>query len=123
MVKNPAYRPRHLASSFVMILALVWLTVSAPFVYEAQIEQAQWESATAPLPDNPVDNEEANPFSNSTEEKAPGANSFSEEYLHGSHDQASAGNDKLSHQSRHVYDVYVAFHGEMLCPPPNHFLS
>ena len=55
-----------------MILVLLWLTVSAPFVLAARQELARQDhkTCTAALM---VGNEEesANPYGNNTEEKAP----------------------------------------------------
>jgi hypothetical protein len=45
----------------------------------------------------------------------------SEEWLHHTDDHIIF-SYKLSHDNRHSYDVYVAYHGEVQCPPPN-FLS
>ena len=75
-----------------------------------------------PLPaDSPVDNEESNPLANSTEEKAP-SSTVSEEWLHHTDEHNYIFSYKLNHDHRHSYDVYVAYHGEVQCPPPN-FLS
>ena len=76
----------HRVSAIMMIVALSWLTISAPFVYEQQQKIAKENSSGfANLPIAGTD-EEANPFSGSTEEKAPKTlNTFSEEYLHDHH--------------------------------------
>lgn len=119
-MKRPlAYKLKNILPALVMFIALAWLTVSLPYVYSFQKEIAKQESRSAPF-DSPVDNEESNPLSNSTEEKAP--NSVSEEWLHHTDDHNYLFSYKLSHDNRHAYDVYVAFHGEVQCPPPN-FIS
>src|SRR5687767_3552311 len=71
-------------SSIFMMLALAWLTVSLPFVYEAQqVRDNQKTESHQNLPDT---EEDANPFANTTEEKTPNSvNTPSEEYLHDSH--------------------------------------
>ena len=108
-------------SALMMIVALSWLTISAPFVFEQQQKIAkQNTSATADLPIAGTEEEAPNSFSGSTEEKAPKSlNTFSEEYLHD------------HHQSEHFFSIasqfhkcedagtYVAYHGELLVPPPN----
>src|SRR5215204_4809605 len=76
----------HRVSATLMMVALCWLTISAPFVFENQQKIAK-QNCEAPV-EIPLagTEEEANPFSNSTEEKAPKTlNSFSEEYLHDNH--------------------------------------
>lgn len=106
-------------SSVFMILALLWLTVSLPFVYASQQEIAKLnkvEHSNFPLAGN--EEESANPFGNGTEEKAPNS-AFSEEYLHDHHksDYFLASGSQF-HKCENA-DTYVAFHGELLVPPPN----
>ncbi len=59
-------------SAIFIILALRWLTVSAPFVFASQQEiakQNKTANAQSPLADN--EEETANPFGNTTEAKDP----------------------------------------------------
>ena len=107
---------KQIVAATVMFFALAWLTVSLPYVYSFQKELAKQESKASP-----VDNEESNPLSNSTEEKAP-SSTVSEEWLHHSDEHNYIFSYKLNHDHYHSYDVYVAYHGEVQCPPPN-FLS
>ncbi len=120
MKKNKrTYSYFQLVSSVCMILALLWLTVSLPFVYASQQELAKQEQSSNtgfPVSGN---EEEANPFGNS-EEKAPsGSNSFSEEYIHDHHKSDYFFSIVLKHHKCESADTYVAFHGELLVPPPN----
>ena len=108
------------ASTIFMMLALAWLTVSLPFVVACQQQianQQHTENAGSPLSGN--EEESANPFGNSTEEKAPGNSSFSEEYLHDHHKEdgflATARQYRSSEDARN----YIAYHDELLVPPPN----
>jgi hypothetical protein len=108
-------------SSVFMILTLVWLTVSLPFVNAAQ-QQATEQSSS--VDDNPLNAEEEddnnNPFANTTEEKtSSNFNTLSEEYLHDAHlfDHyviVPSVEYKLEHVS-----TYIAFHGELISPPPD----
>jgi hypothetical protein len=107
---------KQIVAATVMFFALAWLTVSLPYVYSFQKELAKQESKASP-----VDNEESNPLSNSTEEKAP-SSTVSEEWLHHSDEHNYIFSYKLNHDHCHSYNVYVAYHGEVQCPPPN-FLS
>lgn len=111
--RNRIYSPLQLVSAMIMVVALLWLTVSLPFVYSAQQQAIEWNSGQC---------QEEDPFANTTEEKAPAA-SVSEEYLHDHHDIFSFFTDKLNHNHRHSYDVYIAFHGELISPPPDGLLS
>ena len=107
-------------SAIMMIVALSWLTISAPFIFEQQQKSAkQNASATADLPIADTE-EEANPFSGSTEEKAPKTlNSFSEEYLHDHHQSEYFFSIASTFHKCEDAGTYVAYHGELLVPPPN----
>jgi hypothetical protein len=101
-------------------MALVWLTVSAPFVYAAQQELAKHqktEKAAAPLAG--TEEESSNPFGNNTEEKTPGSNTFSEEFLHDHHINSHFLIEISQYHKSENADIYIAFHGELLVPPPN----
>jgi hypothetical protein len=110
----------HHVSAIMMIVALSWLTISAPFVFEQQQKIAkQNPAACADLPIAGTE-EEANPFSGSTEEKAPKTlNSFSEEYLHDLHQSEYLFSMASQFHKGEDASTYVAFHGELLVPPPN----
>jgi len=110
---------KHTVAAALMAVALCWLTVCLPYVYSFQKELAKQEASSAPV-GSPIDSEESNPLSNSTEEKAP--STPTEELFHHPDDHNYLFGFKLSHNNGHSYDVYVAFHGEVQCPPPN-FIS
>lgn len=70
-----------------------------------------------PLTEN---EEEANPLGNTTEEKAPNSlSSFSEEYLHDNHRSEYFFLIASQFHKCENANTYVAFHGELLVPPPN----
>ena len=117
MKSIPIYKLKQIVAVTVMFFALAWLTVSLPYVYSFQKELAKQESKSA-TNDSPADNEESNPLANSTEEKAP-SSTVSEEWLHHSDEHNYFFSYKLNHDHCHSYDVYVAYHGEVQCPPPN----
>lgn len=115
------YNAFNLVSAIFMILALLWLTISAPFVVAGQQEFAKHDKAVKsgmPIPGN--EEEAANPFGNTTEEKAPvGSGSLSEEYLHDHHITDHFFSTILQYHKCENADTYNAFHGELLVPPPN----
>ena len=115
------YNPFQLASAIFMILALLWLTVSLPFVFDSQQEHARQDKmANAGTPLNGNEEEAANPFGNTTEEKAPtGSSSLSEEYLHDHHITDHFFSLALQYHKLENAGTYIAFHGELLVPPPN----
>ncbi len=109
-----------LVSAVVMILALMWLTVSAPYVYASQqqlAKQQKTEKANTPLTGS--EEESSNPFGNSTEEKASGNTSLSEEYIHNKHKIYFFFSVSTQYHKPENADTYIAFHGELLVPPPN----
>lgn len=107
-------------SATFMILALLWLTISAPFVIAAQQKIAKQDTATnsaSPLAGN--EEEAANPFGNTTEEKAPSSSTFSEEFLHDHHKADYFFSIISRYHKCEDAGTYVAYHGELLVPPPN----
>ncbi|MEP7238703.1 MAG: hypothetical protein ABI685_12580 [Ferruginibacter sp.] len=115
------YSVFQLCSAVFMILALMWLTVSTPFILASQQEQAKQHKIekTTSFPLNANEEETNNPFGNGTEEKAPNSSTFSEEYLHSFH-IGSHFYTEISQCHKHENsNTYIAFHGELLVPPPN----
>lgn len=114
------YSAFQLVSAVVMILALMWLTVSTPFVYAAQQElakQQKTEKSCSPLAG--TEEESSNPFGNATEEKAPNSTSLSEEFIHSNHRVYFSFSIATQYHKCENVDTYIAFHGELLVPPPN----
>ena len=115
------YSISQLASAVIMIMALMWLTVSTPFVYAFQQEldkQQKMEKAGSPVTGC---EEETTKIPNSnTEEKTPGNTSLSEEYLHNNHKADYFIYLSMQYQKCDNAGTYIAYHGEMLIPPPNH---
>ena len=105
-----------------MILTLLWLTVSTPFVASFQDEMAQQGYAGNDVSPAAADDEDtSNPFGNNTEEK-PASNSsisLSEEYLHDSHKAEYLFAVTSNYNKCENAATYTAFHGELLVPPPN----
>ena len=118
--KQKKYNFLQKCSAIFMMVALLWLTVSTPFVFASQQKLAKQDKIAdtqSPLSGN--DEEAANPFSSTTEEKNPGSTSFSEEYLHDHLVSEYFFSESLQYHKCDNADVYVAFHGELLVPPPN----
>ncbi|MGZ5189849.1 MAG: hypothetical protein ACXWCZ_02455 [Flavisolibacter sp.] len=115
------YSPFQLASSVFMMVALLWLTISLPVVYSCQQDLAKYNHvADVNSPIQTSDEEAANPFGNSTEEKTPnGGSSFSEEYLHNHHNTDYFFIVASQLHSHFDADTYLAYHGELDVPPPD----
>jgi hypothetical protein len=113
------YTLKHKLSAVFMMVALLWLTVSTPFVFAASQKMAKeikTEKKQLPATDT---EEESTPLGNNTEEKAPNTNTFSEEFLH-NHPESHYFLSKTSSYNKCAdAATYVAFHGELLVPPPN----
>jgi hypothetical protein len=118
--KRP-YQISQMLTAVFLILALLWLTVSLPFVYKSQQELAKHTKVVADQSSHSGSEEEAaNPFGNNTEEKAPSSNtSVSEEYLHDSHTAEDFMSVASQNHKCENSGIYNAFHGEVHVPPPN----
>jgi hypothetical protein len=105
--------------SVFLMLTLLWLTISTPFVIASQQELARQQKASSiELPVNDGD-DEANSGSNNIEEKVPPGNSLSEEFLHEHHNIHHLFSEISLYHKLENSDTYIAFHGELLVPPPN----
>lgn len=116
------YQISQILSAVFLIAALLWLTVSLPFVYDSQQQLVKQNNVQADQSTLPCNDEEAgNSFGNTTEEKAPSSNisSASEEYLHNHHiDEYFLSIASQNHKCEN-FGIYNAFHGEVHVPPPN----
>lgn len=119
MKKNhKKYGTHRLACVILMILALLWLTISAPFVYSNQKKLAELSKIATPNAGN--EEEATNPFGNNPEEKVPADGSpLSEEYLTDNYKTAYFSSLVLEFHKYDSTSTYIAFHGEILVPPPN----
>jgi len=107
------YRFSDFVSATFMVLTLLWLTVSTPFIVEVQKELHATQS-TAPVEKSQEDN--TNPFSGLNEERS--SEISISEYLH--HSAAIVGTHSydLEHGDSEGTRIYIAFYGELLSPPP-----
>jgi hypothetical protein len=108
------------ASALFMIFALVWLTISTPFVisFEQQMaKKAKTENNSKP-PVSDTEEETCKTPGNNTEEKTPADTSLSEDYLHDypATDYFISGSAQF-HKSKNS-EAYIAFHCELFVPPP-----
>ncbi len=104
-------------SAVFMILTLLWLTISTPFVFSCQQELAkQDKKAQSSIPVSTTEEEAGKPIGNSA---TSSANTLSEEYLHDHHDADTFFTLVALYLHSHNDDTYHAYHGELLVPPPN----
>ena len=112
--KQTIYSFGQIATSLVMIMALLWLTVSTPFVYAAdQLAKQEIQKQTGAS-----EEEDNNPFSSTTEEKNESGASTISEYLHAVHHLEHAFTILTKFYKCHPSDTYFAFHPDLLLPPP-----
>lgn len=119
-LKQKTYTIFQLSSAVFMIVALLWLTVSLPFVYDNQQKQSQIDKIENTSSSAENNEDSSNPFGNATEEKNPNSsNSLSEEFLHHhySHDHFFSIASQF-YKCVNV-DTYIAYHGELDVPPPD----
>ena len=108
-------------TSVFLMLTLLWLTISTPFVIASQQELAkQQKTLIADSPSSDCSDETGNDgANNNVEEKVPTTTNLSEEFLHEHHStQLFFTVISLYHKLENS-DTYTAFHGELLVPPPN----
>lgn len=108
-VKQP--RAWQVASALLMILALLWLTASAPFVFGAA------EAGKAQLPPS-EQCEDSNPFANTTEEKNESSAGNASEYLHDALSHVHSFTEIAKFCKCRSTDTYYAFHPDSFSPPP-----
>ena len=102
-----------------MIIALLWLTVSTPFVADCQKKTGQQEKkSTSNSPLSGSEEDAANPFAGTTEEKTPGSITTLNEYLHETEELQHPSILIAEHNNSHTATTYTAFHGEPVGPPP-----
>ena len=110
-------------TSVFLIITLLWLTVSTPFVFAAQQELAKQQKVLAIDSSAKSDCEDCNSEedggNNNIEEKVPGSTNLSEEFLHDHNETHHFFTIISLYHKLENADSYTAFHGELLVPPPN----
>lgn len=115
--RKTTYRSKHYVSCVFMILTLLWLTISAPFIIDTQKKLRDLTTYATGNPQSQSMEETANPFSGLNEEKCSGSNTLSE-YLHEPLAFAMPPDIELIHDSHAGDIIYIAYYGELLSPPP-----
>lgn len=121
MKGNKSYTLFNKATAIFLMMTLLWLTVSTPFVLSVQQKLAKQQKAfsiNSSASDNQNENSDEN-GSNSVEEKAPVSSNLSEEFLHAHHATHIFFTVVSLYHKLENAGTYIAFHGELLVPPPN----
>lgn len=116
--RNTKYRFKECTLSIFLMITLVWLTISAPFVFDAK-KKLQKSNITASVSDiNQSIEENSNPFAGLNEEKCSSNSNTLSEYLHEHFHMPELSESELIHESYTGGSIYVAYYGELLSPPP-----
>lgn len=114
------YSLSQLSSAVFFIMALVWLTLGMSFVYTAQHEWAKLQKMSKKaLPLSNAEKEISDLPGNYAEEKTPVNNTLSEEFIHDHHSALHFPVKLSTYHKSEGADIYIAFHRELLVPPPN----
>ena len=100
-----------------MMFLLLWLTVSTPYVYSFQ-QEVKKEMAKQSSSAEKNNNADSNPLSGTNEEKTESGTNTLSEYLH---DLEAIEHHFIlltSFFKCHPSDLYLAYHPEMIIPPP-----
>jgi hypothetical protein len=100
-----------------MLVAFLWFTIGATFVVVVQIKYSL--SLTASKDHNTDTEKTPDPFANSSEEKtehSPGV--FEYEYLRVDNENLQHTGITLKHYKYHNAEIFAAFYGESVSPPP-----
>ena len=101
-----------IASALLMLAALLWLTISTPFVYAGR------QAAAKHLQKDKAAQQDA-PLQGAAEERAESGINTLSEYLHEQQQPCPYGQPLLAHEKWHIAHPYISFHPEFHCPPPN----
>ncbi|MGN6493599.1 MAG: hypothetical protein ACTHLE_16480 [Agriterribacter sp.] len=112
------YSSKHYASCVFMMLTLLWLTVSAPFITDLQKQLNKQTSCYNAGSENQSMEENANPFSGLNEEKSGNSGNTLSEYLHEPLTFDTLFTAELVHTANGGASIYIAYYGELLSPPP-----
>ncbi len=109
------YSFARIGACIIMIFSLCWLTISAPFIYRALHHQNK--SAQIVLPETNTDDSNSDLSDNMPEEESESGKISLSEYLHDA-TETSYLISSATRYKHHADALYIAFHGELLTPPP-----
>lgn len=106
-------------STLLQIFLLIGLTIQPAWATSNSFFQTKL-AANAPV-HFPLEEESSVPLNNTSEESNPGGFSFTDEYLH--NNQSTEANVEMLLTEFHFCadQLYQAYHGEQLIPPPDRF--
>jgi hypothetical protein len=117
MYRRSLYSIGERASCVLMVLSLLWLTVSLPFVNNFRLSLSTVLDTRA-MDDRPFNACEENSTNNTSEEKNTNVNSASEEYLHSHHSSLHPPQLQMSAKYHTKVNLHDNFVSDLLSPPP-----
>jgi hypothetical protein len=116
---NSSYNSFQISTAVLMIVVLLWFTMSTPVIYQFQLQENAAEIALA----QPDETENGNdftsyPFSSNSEEKTESNSNGFSEYLHDLDEINTCSAFLSGHVKCHSDEEYLAYHGKLLSPPP-----
>lgn len=117
MKRKTTYSIFSKAAAIFLAVALLWLTISAPFsaIVQKAKQQCEWNGGTDDFPSE----DENDSKGADSEEKAPDTKPMSEDFIHNTNGQAFLSDINTSkHITKHA-DTFVAYHGKLETPPPD----
>jgi len=109
----------HFVCVIFMMLSLLWLTISTPFTYASHQNLVKLGIIIKLSADVANEEDATNPFGNNTEKGNTDSSTFSEEYIHPAHKIEHLLSQKMQFYNCEKSGIYIAFHGEIIVPPPN----
>lgn len=116
--RQKKYNPGRVVCVIFMMLSLLWLTISTPFTFASHQNLVKLGKVIKLSADAANEEEATNPFGNNTE-KGADASPFSEEYIHPANKIEHLLSQEMQFYNCEKSGIYIAFHGEILVPPPN----
>jgi hypothetical protein len=102
-----------ISSALLMLAALLWLTISTPFVYSSR------QAVAAENLKKGKAEQQASPLTGASEERSESGINTLSEYMHEHCLICSYGQPLVKYEKGHTASVYISFHPELHAPPPN----
>jgi hypothetical protein len=104
--------------SFLLMLALVWLSVCTPYVYKFQQKVKLEKQAVADAGADTDSEDGGNPLTNTNEEKSESGPNTLQEYLHEPLHLEHPSMEQINEYGHFEQKASVAYHPELISPPP-----
>jgi hypothetical protein len=113
--KTPSFTIAHKIGSLLLMLALLWLSVSTPYVYRFQQKVKAEKQAQTNAPD---EDSEGSLNNNINEEKSESGPNTLQEYLHEPLHLEHPSLAQVNEYGHFEQKASIAYHPELISPPP-----